>query len=144
MIFTIGKIERLGKLPLKFYIASGFKNKQIVKTLAINIQLAHGWELTYDWTQNDTALTEETLADIGIKEFEAVKNSDVILVVLPGGKGCHTEMGIALGSNKQVILFDPDRTLSNMHNATTFYFLPQIKHWNGEISELNSIIQLAH
>lgn len=121
---------------MKFYIASGFVNKSLVKKVGAEITKKLNWELTYDWTQNERAETKEDLANIGINEFDAVMNSDVIIVILPGGKGCNTEMGIALGNNKRVIMYDPNGTLKDLSKATTFYYLPQIKNWNGIIEEL--------
>jgi ABC-type antimicrobial peptide transport system ATPase subunit len=112
----------------------------LVQKMAQNIQTQLGWEHTYDWTQNEKAETIETLEGIGIKEYEGVLNSDVVIIILPGGKGCHTEMGIALGSQKHIVLFDPDRILNNLEEATTFYFLPQVKQWNGHIDDLEETI----
>lgn len=124
---------------MKFYIASGFQNKDVVKEITYEIQEKLDWELTYDWTQNERAVTKEDLCTIGVKEYEAVLESDVVIVILPGGKGCHTEMGIALGNMKQVILYDPNGMLNNLIEATTFYFLPQINHWNGDIEKLQRL-----
>ena len=124
---------------MKFYIASGFQNKDVVKEITYEIQEKLDWELTYDWTRNERAVTKEDLCTIGVKEYEAVLESDVVIVILPGGKGCHTEMGIALGNKKQVILYDPNGMLNNLVEATTFYFLPQISHWNGDIKKLQRL-----
>ncbi|MDM5316305.1 group-specific protein [Fictibacillus sp. b24] len=121
---------------MKFYIASGFANKLLVKQVGAEVKKTLNWELTYDWTQNDKAETNEDLAVIGMNEFKGVMDSDVTIVILPGGKGCHTEMGVALGNRKQVVLFDPENTLRDLSKATTFYFLPQIKHWGGSVEEL--------
>jgi hypothetical protein len=125
---------------MNFYIASGFQNKSLVQGLTHQIQRDLGWELTYDWTQNAHAQTIEELQFIGKKEYEAVMKSDVVIVVLPGGKGCHTELGIAIGAKKYILLYDPDRTLQNREEATTFYFLPQINHWNGDIIGLKELV----
>ncbi|KZE66066.1 hypothetical protein AWM68_06735 [Fictibacillus phosphorivorans] len=124
---------------MKFYMASGFVNKLLVQQIGEKIKNTLNWELTYDWTKNERAETKEELTVIGMNEFQAVVDSDVIIVILPGGKGCHTEMGIALGNNKKVILFDPENTLRDLSIATTFYFLPQIKHWGGAIEELPTL-----
>jgi hypothetical protein len=136
MIFTLKRFQ-VGGETMKFYIASGFKNKGLVQKMAKDIQTQLGWQHTYDWTLNDRAETIETLADIGVKEFKGVLESDVVIVILPGGKGCHTEMGIALGSKKLLFLYDPDKILSNLRDVAAFYFLPEIKHWNGEMKVLN-------
>ncbi|RZT22744.1 MULTISPECIES: group-specific protein [Fictibacillus] len=123
---------------MKFYIASSFKNKELVQKISIDIRSQLGWKLTYDWTQNERAESIETLTEIGVKEFAGVLESDVVIVILPGGKGCHIEMGIALGSKKLLFLYDPDRILNNLEDAAAFYFLPEIKHWNGDIKVLNN------
>lgn len=136
MIFTVKRFLLRGEGKMKFYMASGFQNKELVQKVAQDIEIQLGWERTYDWTQNIRAQTIVALTDIGIKEYEGVLNADVVIVILPGGKGCHTEMGIAIGSQKHLLLYDPDRTLDNLDNVTTFYFLPQIRRWNGDINEL--------
>ncbi|MGA4720061.1 group-specific protein [Fictibacillus nanhaiensis] len=124
---------------MKFYVASGFQNKELVKKIGNDLQKNFKWQLTYDWTLNDRAETKEDLAAIGIKEYEAVMKADITIVILPGGKGCHTELGIALGNKKTVILYDPEGLLKKLTEATTFYFLPEIIHWNGVVEELPSL-----
>ncbi|WNB90197.1 group-specific protein [Bacillus sp. NEB1478] len=126
---------------MNFYIASGFQNKIRIQDMASEIQKLLGWNLTYDWTQNGRAITLEDLARIGTKEYEGVMNSDVVIVILPGGKGCHTELGIALGAQKCIILYDPEEVLGNYIEATTFYYLSNIKHWSGKVHELNDLIK---
>jgi hypothetical protein len=124
---------------MKFYVASGFQNKELVKKIGNDLQKNLKWQLTYDWTLNDRAETKEALAEIGIKEYEAVMAADITIVILPGGKGCHTELGIALGNKKTVILYDPEGVLEELKKATTFYFLPDIIHWNGVVEELPAL-----
>ncbi|MDR7072341.1 group-specific protein [Fictibacillus barbaricus] len=125
---------------MNFYIASGFQNLTLVKNMSLEIQKVLGWNLTYDWTKNERAITFEELVHIGTKEYKGVMDSDVVIVILPGGKGCHTELGIALGGNKCILLYDPCDVLDNYMEATTFYYLPQIKRWNGNILELSDLI----
>jgi predicted Rossmann-fold nucleotide-binding protein len=43
----------------------------------------------------------EDLKEIGQKEKNAVLESDFVVVILPGGKGTHIELGIALGQGKK-------------------------------------------
>ncbi|MED1864555.1 group-specific protein [Fictibacillus nanhaiensis] len=124
---------------MKFYVASGFENIERVKKLGEDLQNKLHWQLTYDWTVNDRAETKEDLTEIGIKEYKAVMEADVTIVILPGGKGCHTELGIALGNKKIVILHDPEGVLQKLSEAITFYFLPQIIHWNGVVEELPAL-----
>jgi hypothetical protein len=125
---------------MKFYMASGFQNKAMVKSLTASIKRVLNWELTYDWTMNPKADTVESLMDIGKKEFQAVLDSDIVIIVLPGGKGCHTELGIALGSGKRILLYDPDNLLADPNEATTFYYLTQVTRWNGMITDLMKLV----
>jgi hypothetical protein len=145
MIFTYHIIFHLnvGGDSMYFYIASGFMNKSLVQSLISQINKELSWSITYDWTQNNHAQTIEELQHIGIKEYEGVIKADVVIIVLPGGKGCHTELGIALGANKKIVLYDPQEKLKNLEDATTFYYLPQITQWNGDVFELERIMSTS-
>jgi len=60
---------------------------------------AAGWECTYDWTaQNDAS--PNPYPDIARAEIAAVRDADVIVVLLPGGYGTHVETGAALALGK--------------------------------------------
>ncbi|WP_228116242.1 hypothetical protein [Fictibacillus phosphorivorans] len=52
---------------MKFYVASGFQNKELVKRIGKDLQNKLQWQLTYDWTRNERAETKEDLAEIGKK-----------------------------------------------------------------------------
>ncbi|SHI00447.1 group-specific protein [Virgibacillus chiguensis] len=85
---------------MNFYIASSFKNIESVRYIR-GLFIKDGHVLTYDWTKNDRASTIEALKCIGQKQKDAVIAADVIIVLLPAGKGSHIEMGIALGRRKK-------------------------------------------
>lgn len=115
---------------MKFYIASGFENKEIVRKVRDRL-VAAGHEHTYDWTKNERAVTEADLIRIGTAERDAVMDSDVVLVLLPGGKGTHTELGIALGLHKKVHLYAAEKLY--LPTASTFYFVENVEHFYGEL-----------
>lgn len=79
---------------MNFYIASSFQNVQQVRELA-KLLRQKGWNHTYDWTENQKAESYACLAEIGKKEMKAVSESELLIVILPAGKGSHIEMGIA-------------------------------------------------
>ncbi|TCP19144.1 hypothetical protein EV207_1668 [Scopulibacillus darangshiensis] len=119
---------------MKFYIASSFKN--IGKVKYVNERLkAGGFIHTYDWTQNERAVTIEQLRDIGTKEKEAVMEADVIAVLLPAGKGSHIELGIALGQGKRIYLYSESDDINNPETTSTFYHLPQVEKYSGTLDE---------
>ena len=62
---------------MNFYIASGFQNKHLVRSVANELKHA-GWHHTYDWTKNEKAANEEQLREIGQAEQNAVKEADVL------------------------------------------------------------------
>jgi hypothetical protein len=72
-----------------------------------NALKAHGWERTFDWTDQDYG--PERYADVALAELAGVRDADVLIVLLPGGYGTHVEIGAALALGKPVILHAPDR-----------------------------------
>ncbi|WP_414049586.1 nucleoside 2-deoxyribosyltransferase [Macrococcus animalis] len=112
---------------MKYYIASSFANKELVNQTIISLNNL-GFTNTYNWTQNEKADNKLKLKNIGIEEFYAVKDADLLIVLLPGGKGTHIEMGIALGCNKPIILAYFNEESITVENSATFYHLGNVKH----------------
>ena len=64
---------------MKFYIGSGLQNAPQVRQLAQLLKAA-GWEHTYDWTASlHTPLSLDTLRTMGEREFQGVKDADVVI-----------------------------------------------------------------
>ncbi|WP_042147778.1 nucleoside 2-deoxyribosyltransferase [Paucisalibacillus sp. EB02] len=125
---------------MKFYIASGLDNKEKVQLVRDKLIKA-GHTITYDWTKNNRASTEEELREIGIQERNAVLDCDIILVLLPGGKGTHTELGMAIGFEKRIHLYSRERI--DPTSATTFYYVDGIQRYDGELeSFVQEMIEL--
>jgi nucleoside 2-deoxyribosyltransferase len=82
----------------KFYIASGLDNFGLVRQVAETLKAA-GWTHTYDWTKHGSVagLGEQAFVDCAKNEVEGVIAADVVIALLPGGRGTHVELGIALG-----------------------------------------------
>ncbi|MCA1054062.1 nucleoside 2-deoxyribosyltransferase [Rossellomorea aquimaris] len=118
-----------------FYIASSFSNKEAVRY--VRDQLTQkGFVHTYDWTINERAATMEELEKIGQQERKAVMEADVVIVLLPAGKGSHIEFGIALGFGKTIYLHSPDERINQFETTTTFYHVPEVVKCIGSIDEL--------
>ncbi|AUJ24158.1 nucleoside 2-deoxyribosyltransferase [Virgibacillus dokdonensis] len=124
---------------MNFYIASSFKNIESVRYIR-GLFIKEGHVLTYDWTKNDRASTIEALKCIGQKQKDAVIAADVIIVLLPAGKGSHIEMGIALGRRKKIFLYSPNKEVNNSATTSTFYHLPEVKKCFGTLDELVSMV----
>lgn len=106
---------------MKFYIASTFTNKHIVHIVANKLKQA-GWIHTYDWKKNEKATNRLELESIGQAEKQAVRDADVFLLLLNGGKGSHTEFGMALAWGKKIFVYKGNSPLD-----TTFYHLPEVR-----------------
>jgi nucleoside 2-deoxyribosyltransferase len=124
----------------KFYVASSFKNIDAVRYVSKQL-INKGYIHTYDWTKNEKARNERTstfkdLKDIGQKEKNAVLEADFIIILLPGGKGTHIELGIALGQGKRIFLYSPNEEINKFETTSTFYHLPEVEKCFGTIDEL--------
>ncbi|ENQ3104250.1 group-specific protein [Bacillus cereus] len=115
---------------MKFYIASTFTNKHIVHIVADRLKQA-GWIHTYDWTKNEKATNRLELQLIGQAEKQAVRDADVFLLLLDGGKGSHTEFGMALAWEKKIFVYKGNGSLD-----TTFYHLPEVCIVEGSLDGL--------
>lgn len=124
----------------KFYVASSFRNIEAVNYVT-NQLIDKGYLHTYNWTRNakskeEQTITLEDLIEIGQNEKKAVMESDFVVVILPGGKGTHIELGIALGQKKKIFLYSPDCAINNVDTTSTFYHLPEVEKCYGTLDEL--------
>lgn len=120
---------------MNFYIASGLQNREVVRKVSEQLTQL-GWHHTYDWTLNERANSIEKLQEIGTYEKLAVKASDVVVVMLPGGKGTHIELGMAIAWDKRIYLYDPSNEVMNVTTTCAFYHLPEVTICSGSLDEL--------
>ena len=124
---------------MNFYVASSFQNKKVVNEVSLLLKQL-GWHHTYNWTQSERVTSLEALQKIGMLEKQAIANSDVVVVILPGGKGSHIELGLAIAWGKKIFLYSPDLEALNMQTTSTFYHLPGVQICEGSVQELMSTI----
>lgn len=69
-----------------------------------------GLEITYDWTTNGNirSTSKKCLQEAAFQMHRGILKSDFVLVLLPGGKGTHTEIGLSIASSKRVFLHSED------------------------------------
>ena len=123
---------------MKFYIASSLKNFEQVRDLSCLLKSA-GWEHTYDWTVDCPVkdMDLETLKSIGEKEYEGIKQSDIVIILTPQGRGTHTEFGMAIALNKKVYLCHNDNTYFKCDcNTSAFYWLSQVNQLIGNTEDI--------
>jgi len=128
---------------MKFYIASKLENHEQVSRLA-SLLKSFGWEHTYDWTVHGSIKETdiETLKSVGQKEYDGVKNADIVIVLTPQGRGTHVELGMAIALNKAVyICHEDDKYFKCDDNTSAFYWLPNVNHFVGSIEALSKKMQ---
>ncbi|MCR5808885.1 MAG: hypothetical protein K6G56_04925 [Clostridiales bacterium] len=116
---------------MRFYIATGIHNAGKASALA-EVLKRRGHEQTYDWTVNGDIRREGAarMSEVAFNELRAVRDAELVVVLLPGGSGTHTELGLAIATrgNKRIILWSEHGDEFNYdERACTFYFHPCIE-----------------
>lgn len=130
------------KLKMKFYIGSGFKNCELVNYYS-KILGQNGWKHTYNWTEkiNDDVNIED-LKEISKLEQKGIIDSDIVIILLPAGRGTHIELGMAIALNKKIFLCTNNKEEFSIENTVGFYQLPNIIKLVGTADEnLKAIIK---
>ncbi len=128
---------------MKIYIASGLQNYKQVQALR-DALLADGHEITYDWTLHGSAhgQGEQRLREVAAKEMVGVMTADLVIVLLPGGRGTHAELGAANALYKPVILFSRDEKDFDADEMTcAFYWNLNVDHFFAKEEPLDVIPQ---
>lgn len=129
---------------MKFYVGSSMKNCQQVRWYAEALE-DEGWEWAYDWTEHTGEITLEVLAQIGQQEQRGIADSDVVIILLPAGRGAHVELGMALALGKKVFLCADSREDFSLENTVSFYRIPQIVQLLGSAKEnIEEILKYSH
>lgn len=88
-----------------------------------------GHAISYDWTLHGSvkSVSTERLQEVAIFEVNGVSAADFVIVLLPGGKGTHFELGFAMGNNKKIFLHSEDPSLFEVGPQTNvFYHHPDL------------------
>lgn len=128
---------------MKFYIASSFKNIDNVRFVA-GVLKSHGFKQTYDWTNHSKVNSISELCAIGHEELAAVLDADVVIIMMPAGKGSHVELGIALGSKKKIYLYSQTDEINDIETTSTFYHLSEVEQCSGSLDDLISTVSKTY
>lgn len=110
---------------MRFYVATGLVNRDQAQDMIAFIQ-DRGHLPVYDWTAHGDVRGQgtERLAEVAFSEYSAVRDAELVLLMLPGGCGTHTELGIALGTraNKRILLWSATgKEFEDGPNTCVFY-----------------------
>jgi len=120
---------------MKFYIGSGMKNSGLVNKYSKLLE-ENGWQHTYNWAKNiNSNETIDDLIECSLLEQQGIIDSDVVIILLPAGRGTHIELGMAIALNKKVFLCSETEDEFSNENTVNFYQLPDIVRLVGTIDE---------
>lgn len=120
---------------MKFYVGSGMKNCKLVDYYTEKL-IKKGWHQTYNWVKNINAdVSIEDMIKYAKLEKQGVMDSDVIVILLPAGRGAHIELGMALALNKKLFLCSSTEEEFNIENTVAFYELPNVVRLVGTPDE---------
>lgn len=120
---------------MKFYVGSGMKNAKLVEYYQEKLKEA-GWEQTYNWVKNiNNDIDIDEIREYAKLEQEGVINSDVVIILLPAGRGAHIELGMSLALNKKTFLCSLTEDEFSIENTVAFYELPNVVKLVGTADE---------
>lgn len=119
---------------MKFYVATKLENHEAHNRVRDFVaELGH--EVTYDWTAHGPVHSHglERIEEVALAEILGVADADVVVVLWPGGRGTHVEMGAAIALGKTVLMVSE---ITDHHEATpetcAFYHHPNVELFRSE------------
>lgn len=114
-----------------------------------DLMAAAGHVMTYDWSTHGPVYKQgkHRLEDVAALETKGVTSADLVIGLLPGGRGTHTEIGIAIGSGIPVLLHASKADAVNLFAAAAetcaFYHLkpPQVYLCTAPIEQIPAIAE---
>jgi nucleoside 2-deoxyribosyltransferase len=122
----------------RFYLSTR-KDRSAQAAVLLEALKAQGWERTLNWTERNE-VGPDGYADTALAEMAAVREADVLVVLLPGGYGTHVEIGAALALGKPVILHAPDRKTLDTPYPCVFHYHPRVKLLVSEVLDVDEVL----
>lgn len=114
---------------MKYYIATKLENHAEHNRLMAKLS-DKGHQITYNWTTHGPVYKSgiERVIEVSQLEHKGVVMADVVIMLWPGGRGTHVELGMAIALNKKVAIVTD---VEDHHGATqetcAFYHHPNVK-----------------
>ncbi|MEG1547766.1 MAG: hypothetical protein RR232_01745 [Clostridia bacterium] len=129
---------------MRFYVASGLENRDKVHSVIQHLIML-GHQPSYDWTQHGDVRGDgqPRMREVSVSETSGIISSELVLIMLPGGKGTHIELGLALAScNGKRIMLWSETGAEFVQGAGTcvFYHHPSIEQICCDIEQLYKLL----
>ena len=120
---------------MKFYVGSGMKKCELVNHYA-KLLKENDWEQTYDWVKNvSDDISRDDMIRYASLESQGIIDSDVVIILLPAGRGAHIELGMAMALNKEIFLCSVTDEEFNIENTVAFYELSKVTQLVGNADD---------
>ena len=114
---------------MKFYVATKLENfSEAQRVIKLLTDLGH--TVTYDWTVHGSVYRDglTRVREVAHLEAKGVRDADVVIVILTGGRGTHVELGMAVAYGASVILYGTEAHFAIGPEACAFYRLDCVRH----------------
>jgi hypothetical protein len=108
---------------MKYYIATSL-SRMAAHNVVRDALSTLGHAISYDWTLhgNVKSISKERLREVAILDLDGISRADFVVVLLPGGKGTHVELGFAIASGKRVFLHTEDPAVFEVGPQTNAFY----------------------
>lgn len=116
---------------MKYYIATKLENHAAHNDLR-DALASMGHTITYDWTVHGPVYLQgiERIREVAQLEHQGVADADMVIMLWPGGRGTHVELGMAISLGKHCVLIS---RVKDHHLATpetcAFYHHPKVERF---------------
>ena len=116
---------------MTYYVASGVENAARVNEAAARLN-ALGHTRTYDWTRHGSvaAAPPKKKEQVALSEARAVAEAELVLLLLPGGRGTHAELGLAIATaaqKRRILVFsESSAPFAGADGFCVFYHHPAV------------------
>lgn len=131
------------------YIAGKWSQKEEIRKIMSEIT-SLGYKITHDWTYNETLTnSSKEMEKYAELDINGVKNADIVLAIMTdveyAYRGTFTELGCAIGLNKDIFIYCPQHNSEDKSYCKTncFYHHSSISHfsnWNDVIDNLKNYL----
>lgn len=137
--------------PIRFYVATKLEHAYRAKAMRDLVTRNLGWEITYDWTTHGSVQGQgqARLEQVAEAELNGVREADVVIVILPGGRGTHAELGAANALGKPVVIYAAEAGMADPFQANSetcaFYWnrnVWQIRGGDGGLERLFGVLRI--
>jgi hypothetical protein len=123
---------------INYYLASALGNIDKARELSRYLNDVKGWHQTYDWIAHGSLMaTPDMWTEVACAEVAGVKEADILILLLPGGRGSHVELGVAIAMDIPVMIHAASNNdlLGGYGYTSVFYHLPSVLHVIGGNAE---------